>query len=136
MDTATAYHHRHIEAARSILTHDALRILHPGPVRSIIEAVDHDLAEAIAWRLARMGDADALQTQHEAELERAETAAHYVGVVRDAIGAFGPAWRHTVPQAAWTARRYVHLAVLEAEHNPVALARVLDRIYGLEGVSA
>ncbi len=107
----------------------------PGDVRAIFEAVADELAGARQWRLANLADADAAIEAHARELAHVAEAAEAVEIVRSCRSFYGATWRHDLPATAWRCRRFVHLDVLAAEHDPVALAAVLARRYP-ERVSA
>ncbi len=101
----------------------------PGDVRAIFEAVADELTGARRWRLANMAGADAVIEAHALELIHTGEAAEAVEIVRACRSFYGSTWLRNLPATAWRCRRFVHLDVLAAEADPVALAEVLARHY-------
>ena len=128
-DAATGCHSRAIE--RTITSVDELLTVHrrQDDYRTILGSIRAELSAALDWRIANRSDVDEASDRYQVELEHASDTAYAVELVRSAIRSFGPGWRGTVPLTAWKARAYVHLSILETEHDPASLAAALDRIY-------
>jgi hypothetical protein len=134
-ETATRYPAERIEQARDSICADLLAILQSDRypwTRQIVAAVDRELSESAAWRRANMPAEDADIAARELARLHAADVAYALDLARTARDAFGPEWVHTVPLTAWKARGLVHLSIIDSEHDPVALAAALDRVYGPE----
>ena len=131
-DVAAGRHARGIEQTLALVD-DLLRVVRTRPdIRAILEQVRADLELALEWRFDNYAGADAAADRRALELAELAEANVEVETVRAALEAFGADWRRTVPTMAWRARKRVHLSIIEAEHDPVALAAALDRVYGPE----
>jgi hypothetical protein len=101
----------------------------PGDVRAVFEALTVELTGARRWRLANLASADAAIEAHAIELAHADEAAGAAETIRSCRSLYGATWRHDLPATAWRCRRFVHLDILAAEHDPAALKVALDRHY-------